>query len=95
MCFTDLLVLAVIILALDAVFLYLAKDIFARQVMLVQEYTECHGVLYTYRAWIVLFRDSSHHHPERNIISSIYPDDASQRWNEGGVLSRYSRIWRL
>lgn len=36
MCFTDLLVLAVIILALDAVFLYLAKDIFARQVMLVQ-----------------------------------------------------------
>ena len=32
----DLLVLSVIILALDAVFLYLAKDIFARQVMLVQ-----------------------------------------------------------
>jgi uncharacterized membrane protein len=33
---TDLLVLSVIILALDAVFLTLAKDIFARQVMLVQ-----------------------------------------------------------
>ena len=32
----DLIVLAVIILALDAIFLYLAKDIFARQVMLVQ-----------------------------------------------------------
>lgn len=36
MCITDLIVLAVIILALDSVFLYLAKDIFARQVMLVQ-----------------------------------------------------------
>lgn len=36
MCVQDLIVLAVIILALDAVFLYLAKDIFARQVMLVQ-----------------------------------------------------------
>jgi len=36
MCITDLLVLSVIILGLDAVFLYLAKDIFARQVMLVQ-----------------------------------------------------------
>jgi len=36
MCLTDLIVLAVIILALDSVFLYLAKDIFARQVMLVQ-----------------------------------------------------------
>lgn len=36
MCMTDLLVLSVIILALDAVFLTLAKDIFARQVMLVQ-----------------------------------------------------------
>lgn len=36
MCLTDLIVLAVIILALDAVFLYLAKDIFSRQVMLVQ-----------------------------------------------------------
>ena len=33
---TDLVVLAVIILALDAVFLYTAKDLFARQVMLVQ-----------------------------------------------------------
>ena len=32
----DLIVLAVIILALDAVFLYTAKDLFARQVMLVQ-----------------------------------------------------------
>jgi hypothetical protein len=32
----DLIVLAVIILALDAVFLYAAKDLFARQVMLVQ-----------------------------------------------------------
>jgi uncharacterized membrane protein len=36
MSLTDLLVLAVIILALDLVFLYLAKDFFARQVMLVQ-----------------------------------------------------------
>lgn len=36
MCITDLIVLAVIILALDAVFLYLSKDLFARQVMLVQ-----------------------------------------------------------
>ena len=36
MCLTDLIVLAVIILALDAVFLYLAKDMFSRQVMLVQ-----------------------------------------------------------
>ena len=36
MSLTDLLVLAVIILALDFVFLYLAKDFFARQVMLVQ-----------------------------------------------------------
>ena len=36
MCVQDLIVLTVIILALDAVFLYLAKDIFARQVMLVQ-----------------------------------------------------------
>jgi uncharacterized membrane protein len=36
MSITDLLVLSVIILALDAVFLTLAKDIFARQVMLVQ-----------------------------------------------------------
>jgi uncharacterized membrane protein len=36
MCVQDLLVLAVIILALDAVFLYAAKDLFARQVMLVQ-----------------------------------------------------------
>ena len=36
MCVQDLIVLAVIILALDAVFLYLAKDIFARQVMLVK-----------------------------------------------------------
>ena len=36
MCVKDLLVLAVIILALDAVFLYAAKDLFARQVMLVQ-----------------------------------------------------------
>ena len=36
MSMTDLLVLSVIILALDAVFLTLAKDIFARQVMLVQ-----------------------------------------------------------
>ena len=36
MCMTDLLVLSVIILALDAVFLTLAKDIFTRQVMLVQ-----------------------------------------------------------
>jgi hypothetical protein len=33
---TDLIVLAVIILALDAVFLTLFKDFFARQVMLVQ-----------------------------------------------------------
>jgi len=32
----DLIVLAVIILALDVVFLYAAKDLFARQVMLVQ-----------------------------------------------------------
>jgi len=36
MCFIDLIVLAVIILVLDSVFLYIAKDIFARQVMLVQ-----------------------------------------------------------
>ena len=36
MCITDLLVLSVIILALDAVFLTLTKDLFARQVMLVQ-----------------------------------------------------------
>jgi uncharacterized membrane protein len=36
MSMTDLLVLSVIILALDAVFLTLAKDLFARQVMLVQ-----------------------------------------------------------
>ena len=36
MCIKDLIVLAVIILALDAVFLYLAKDIFSRQVMVVQ-----------------------------------------------------------
>lgn len=36
MCITDLIVLAVIVLALDAVFLYLAKDLFSRQVMLVQ-----------------------------------------------------------
>jgi uncharacterized membrane protein len=36
MCITDLLVLSVIILALDAGFLTLAKDLFARQVMLVQ-----------------------------------------------------------
>lgn len=36
MCLGDLLVLAVIILALDSVFLYTAKDLFARQVMLVQ-----------------------------------------------------------
>ena len=36
MSITDLLVLSVIVLALDAVFLTLAKDIFARQVMLVQ-----------------------------------------------------------
>lgn len=33
---SDLVVLAVIILVLDAVFLYSAKDIFSRQVMLVQ-----------------------------------------------------------
>lgn len=33
---TDLIVLAVIVLALDAVFLTLSKDLFARQVMLVQ-----------------------------------------------------------
>jgi uncharacterized membrane protein len=36
MCLTDLVALAAIILAIDSVFLYLAKDIFARQVMLVQ-----------------------------------------------------------
>jgi uncharacterized membrane protein len=36
MCYTDLIVLGVIVLALDAVFLYLSKDLFARQVMLVQ-----------------------------------------------------------
>jgi uncharacterized membrane protein len=36
MCVTDLIVLAVIILALDSIFLYIAKDIFSRQVMLVQ-----------------------------------------------------------
>ena len=36
MSLADLLVLAVIILALDSVFLYLANDVFARQVMLVQ-----------------------------------------------------------
>ena len=33
---TDLIVLAVIVLALDSVFLTLFKDFFARQVMLVQ-----------------------------------------------------------
>jgi uncharacterized membrane protein len=33
---TDLVVLAVIILALDAVFLYTSSDLFSRQVMLVQ-----------------------------------------------------------
>lgn len=33
---TDLIVVAVIVLALDAVFLTLTKDLFARQVMLVQ-----------------------------------------------------------
>jgi uncharacterized membrane protein len=36
MCISDLIALAVIILALDAVFLTLTKDMFARQVMLVQ-----------------------------------------------------------
>jgi uncharacterized membrane protein len=36
MILTDLIIVAVIILALDAVFLTLAKDLFARQVMLVQ-----------------------------------------------------------
>jgi uncharacterized membrane protein len=36
MCLSDLIAVAVIILALDAVFLTLAKDLFARQVMLVQ-----------------------------------------------------------
>jgi len=36
MCIADLIVLAVIVLALDAVFLYLSKDLFSRQVMLVQ-----------------------------------------------------------
>ena len=36
MCMSDLIALAVIILALDAVFLTLTKDMFARQVMLVQ-----------------------------------------------------------
>ena len=36
MCMSDLIALAVIILALDAVFLTLSKDLFARQVMLVQ-----------------------------------------------------------
>ena len=36
MCISDLIALAVIILALDAVFLTLTKDLFARQVMLVQ-----------------------------------------------------------
>jgi uncharacterized membrane protein len=36
MCISDLIVVAVIILALDAVFLTLSKDLFARQVMLVQ-----------------------------------------------------------
>ena len=33
---TDLVVLAVIVLALDAVFLYLSRDMFSRQIMLVQ-----------------------------------------------------------
>jgi len=36
MSLTDLIVLAVIVLVIDSAFLYLAKDIFARQVMLVQ-----------------------------------------------------------
>lgn len=36
MCMSDLIALAVIVLALDAVFLTLTKDMFARQVMLVQ-----------------------------------------------------------
>ena len=36
MCITNLIVVAVIILALDAVFLTLSKDLFARQVMVVQ-----------------------------------------------------------
>ena len=36
MCISDLIALAVIVLALDAVFLTLTKDLFARQVMLVQ-----------------------------------------------------------
>jgi len=36
MCITNLIVVAIIILALDAVFLTLTKDLFARQVMLVQ-----------------------------------------------------------
>jgi uncharacterized membrane protein len=36
MCIADLIALAVIVLALDAVFLTLTKDLFARQVMLVQ-----------------------------------------------------------
>ena len=36
MCISDLIVVAVIVLALDAVFLTLSKDLFARQVMLVQ-----------------------------------------------------------
>lgn len=36
MLITDIIVVALIILALDAVFLTLAKDLFARQVMLVQ-----------------------------------------------------------
>ena len=33
---TDLVVLAIIVLALDAVFLYTASDLFSRQIMLVQ-----------------------------------------------------------
>jgi uncharacterized membrane protein len=36
MCISDLFVVAIIVLALDAVFLTLTKDLFARQVMLVQ-----------------------------------------------------------
>jgi len=33
---TDLVVLAVIVLALDAVFLYMSRDLFSRQIMVVQ-----------------------------------------------------------
>jgi uncharacterized membrane protein len=33
---TDLVVLSIIVLSLDSIFLYLAKDLFSRQIMLVQ-----------------------------------------------------------